>query len=303
MVEAIEYFFFLLLTKIARSLSFTSAGKVGALLGRSVYNFTSLRKNVTHENLAHAFPTHSQEDIQQIARGAFENYGRAVLEMLWSGGQSEEVLKRVVSIKNPELLQRLNERGGGVIFLSGHFGSWEMLLLGFRLHVGRPFYAIAQNQRNGRITKLINESRSRWGNRMIPMGVSTREVFRLLRDGEVVLLLGDQSGSRESIYVEFMGRPAATHRGPAAFALRTGAPLVMVLIHRNDDGTYDAELEEVDTRGLETSAEENVIELTRRHAKMLERHIRERPDHWLWMHKRWKHTNHYQPVDTQEQVV
>jgi KDO2-lipid IV(A) lauroyltransferase len=106
----------------------------------------------------------------------------------------------------------------------------------------------------------------------------------------MVLMLGDQSASRESLFIDFFGRPAATHRGPALFALKTGAPMVMGLLLRQSDGRYAAEFEEIPHDDLHGASERNVAELTRRHTAVLERYIRLYPDHWLWMHKRWKHT-------------
>jgi KDO2-lipid IV(A) lauroyltransferase len=126
------------------------------------------------------------------------------------------------------------------------------------------------------------------------MGPSVREVLRALAEGKVIIILGDQSGPRESVFIPFFARPSATHRGAAAFALRAGAPIVMVLLMRRDDGMYDAVFERVDAHGLSGDREAQIVELTARHTAVLERNIRERPDHWLWMHKRWKHTPEYE---------
>jgi KDO2-lipid IV(A) lauroyltransferase len=132
---------------------------------------------------------------------------------------------------------------------------------------------------------------------MIPMGISTREVFRTLQEGKVVAMLGDQSGPKESVFINFFGRPAATHRGAAAFSLKAGAPIVMLFLVRQKDGVYETQFEEVDRSGLEEYTEENVNELTRRHTAILEKYIRMHPDHWLWMHKRWKHTAYYESTN------
>jgi KDO2-lipid IV(A) lauroyltransferase len=126
------------------------------------------------------------------------------------------------------------------------------------------------------------------------MGPSVRQVVRALQEGKTIALLGDQSGPRESVFIEFFGRPAATHRGPAAFSLRNGTPIVMIFLVRREDGTYDALFEEVDRSGLTGPSEENIVELTRRHTALLEKYVRLYPDHWLWMHKRWKHTAYFE---------
>jgi KDO2-lipid IV(A) lauroyltransferase len=300
MRESIEFIAFLLLNRISRSLPFRVAGRIGAFLGEATFLLTGFRKRVTLENISRAFPELSPRQISVIARGAYKNYGIALLEMLWAGSQTPQVLASVVQISNPEVMMNALSRGKGVIFLSGHFGSWELLISAVRLQLGRPFAIVVQHQRNRRIDALLDADRQRFGNMTIPMGVSARKVVGVLHGGQIVAMLADQSASKESVFVDFFGRPAATHGGPAAFSLKTGAPIVMGFLTRTPEGTYVIMFEEVPQTDLRGYTEENIVELTRRHTAILEKHIRLRPDHWLWMHRRWKHTEYYrslQPVE------
>jgi KDO2-lipid IV(A) lauroyltransferase len=121
----------------------------------------------------------------------------------------------------------------------------------------------------------------------------------VLKEGGIVAALADQSAARESIYVPFFGRPVAAHRGIAALSLHTGAPILMHFLIRQPDDTYAVAFEEIPTADLDGYTEENVLELTRRHTAVLERYVRAHPDHWLWMHKRWKHTAYHQEVQDQ----
>lgn len=295
MAELIEYLLFSSISAIARRLSFRSAGRVGAFLGRVVFTLTGFRKAITLENLRHAFPEKSQEEIRAIACGAFENYGIALVESLWTYDKSQEELKQAVRLDNPEVMDSAIALGKGVLFLSAHFGSWEFLPSSVRLHIGLPFEMVAQRQRNARIDAVIDAARTRFGNVTIPMGVSSRRVLTALAEKKIVLLLGDQSGPKEATFVNFLGRPAATHRGVAAFAVKTGCPIVMGLLVRQNDGTYVTTFQEVKRDNMETmSQEEAVVELTQRHVAILEEWIRRYPDHWLWMHKRWKHTEFFE---------
>jgi len=296
MIEFIEYFLFMMLHRGARLLSFRSAGRIGALLGTAAYRLTGFRKDITAGNLAKALPELTDHQREEIALGAYRNYGIAVMEMLWAGGASEGALRKTVRLRNPDVLMRAVARGRGLILLSGHFGSWELLISGMRLQVGLPFTMIVQHQRNGRIDALIDRNRRRFDNVTVPMGPSVREVLKALQAGRIVAILGDQSGPKESVFVQLFGRPSATHRGAAAFSLRTGAPIVMGFLLRQDDGTYEAVFEEVGQSDLKSYSEENILELTRRHTAVLEKYIRQRPDHWLWMHKRWKHTGYYESL-------
>jgi len=290
----LEYAAFRLLAALVSRLPYRLADAFGSLMGSAVLFLTGYRKAVTFDNLVRAFPEKTIGEIREIARGAYRNYGRSILEMLWAGGQESAVLKEKIHPQNIRILHEALNEGRGVILMSAHFGSWEFLLNGVKLHIPAPIIAIAQRQRNERIDAMIDARRRRFDVTTVPMGPSVREVLKGLQSGKVVLILGDQSGPRESVFIPFFGRPSATHRGAAAFALRSGAPIVMVFLMRRDDGTHDAIFERVPTDGLSGEREAQIVELTKRHTAVLERYIRMRPDHWLWMHKRWKHTPGYE---------
>lgn len=297
MVSTIEYALFRLVGWIVRPLSPRGAQRVGGL-GVAILMLTGYRKQVTRDNLARALPELSLEERDRIMIGAYRNYGIALVEMLWAYGQSPKVLSPLVQMENPALLQKALEKGKGVILLSGHFGSWELLLSSVRLHIPVRVTAIVQRQRNDRVDAYIDRARSRFNTVTVPMGPAVREVLTALQRNEAVLILGDQSGPKESVFIPFFGRPSATHRGAAAFALRTGAALIMLLIVRQADGTYRATYEEIDTGSLTGSREEQITGLTKRHTAVLEKAIRRHPDHWLWMHKRWKHTPYFEATQT-----
>jgi KDO2-lipid IV(A) lauroyltransferase len=173
--------------------------------------------------------------------------------------------------------------------LSGHFGNWELIAAGVGYLGKVSMTVIVQTQSNKLVDRVINRHRCLLGNKVVTMDKSVREILGALQRGEVVAIAPDQSGPMEGVFVDFFGRSVATHQGPAAFALRTGAPVQMGFIVRNIDGSYEVTLEQVSTAGL-TNDGESIIELTRRHTALLEQYIRAYPDHWLWMHRRWKHT-------------
>lgn len=294
MSEYLEYLAFRCLDWIAARLPFRVTGTVGAFLGGMVYDVTGFRKKITLENLQRAFPDGSPSRLHAIARGAYRNYGISIMQMMWAGNQPAERLLPTVRPLNKDIIDHCLARGKGLILLSGHYGAWEFIVTALRLHLGKPVAIIVQHQRNRMIDARVDAKRRRFGNSTIPMGPSVREVLKTLREGKIVAMLGDQSGPKEAVFIDFFGRPAATHRGAAAFSLKTGAPIVMSFLMRQQDGTYEAVFEEVDLTGLAEYTEENVFELTQRHTAILEKYIRLNPDHWLWMHKRWKHTQYFE---------
>ncbi|MBI5472117.1 MAG: lysophospholipid acyltransferase family protein [Ignavibacteriae bacterium] len=301
MIAYIQYLLFRLICWAAQKLSFRMADRVGRMLGRIVFSVIKVRKNVTLDNLRRAFPERTEADIRLIAKSAYENYGIAIIEFLWASNKSVDVIRQVVRVAHADVMTTALSKGKGVILLSGHFGAWEFLIPAPFAYFNVQVTGLAQRQSNVRVDAIIDGIRRRFGNDTIPMGVASRGVLQALAKGNIIIILGDQSASKESEYVQFFGRPAATHRGAAAFSLKARAPIVMGFVVRQPDGTHVLTFEEVEQSDLDPTKKENVLELTRRHVAVLEKWIRKHPDHWLWMHKRWKHSEYHaqQPALTE----
>jgi len=299
MRERIEFLLFRFLQHIILALPLLWAQRVGAFIGIAAYHGISSRRRVALENLEHAFPEKTVDEREMIARGAFRNYGIAMMEFLSFPKLDEQKLRTLVRVKNMSLMTEGHARGKGMVMLSGHFGNWELIAFAVASLARIPFTIIVQTQSNHSVDHAINRLRCLRGNRVVPMGMSVREILKTLRSGGIVAIAPDQSGPLEGVFIDFFGRIVATHQGPAAFSLRTGAPVQMGFIIRQPDGTYDVTLEEIPTADLSGDGDANILELTQRHTALLERYIRQYPDHWLWMHRRWKHTRESTRLETQ----
>ncbi|MFI5252037.1 MAG: lysophospholipid acyltransferase family protein [Bacteroidota bacterium] len=290
MAFRLEYILFQLLKFIIQHLSLKSARRLGIFIGTVGYFCVPKRRNIALDNLQHAFPEKTIMERKTIAHHAFQSYAVAMIEFLWFPKISQTHLREIVSIKGLDVYRECNKRRKGVVVLSAHFGSWELDALALGLAGGVQASIVVQTQSNSYIDKIINNHRTMFGNKVVPMGVSVREIIRALQRTEVVALAADQSGPQEGPFVEFFGRMTATHQGPAIFALRMGCPILMSLAIRNPDYTYTINVEEVPSTDLCGDSEANVLELTKRHTRVLEGYIRQYPDQWLWMHRRWKHS-------------
>jgi KDO2-lipid IV(A) lauroyltransferase len=290
MRKRLEYFLFLCVRRFVLSLPLRSVQLVGASIGLTAYYLVSSRRRVALENLANAFPEKMLAERVRIAKGAFRNYGISLFEMLWFPRISDDVLREMVTVKDIDKLKNGYARHRGMVILSGHFGNWELIAFAVARLSGLLFTIIVQTQSNGLVDAVINKHRCLLGNRVVPMGMSVREILITLRKGGIVAIAPDQSGPVEGVYVNFFGRVVATHQGPAVFSLKTGAEMLFGFLVRQPDGRYEVHIEDISTEGLPGNTEEAVVELTRRHTALLEQYIRKYPDHWLWMHRRWKHT-------------
>lgn len=287
-----EYLFFAGVARLVQALPLHAVRAIAGWLGAGLFRFFPMRKALTLMQLRTAFPEKDEAEIRSIARGSYVNLITTIFELMWTPRLTEDIIAREVRVRDAELFDHVLRRGQGVVLMSGHFGNWEWLSTGTARVFGHPYTVVVHPIHNPSVDALVEHWRTIHGNRVVPMGVAIREIVRTLRERGVVAMVADQSGPSGAYYVRLFGRYAATYEGPAVFALKTGAPIMMGFAYRQADGHYEVMIEEIPTQDLKGASEENLRELTRRHVRVLEREIREHPDHWLWQHKRWKHTPH-----------
>lgn len=290
MQNKVEYLFFRFLF-LLRLLPFRTVQRLGARLGRFMFTVVRLRRGLVLSNLRYAFPERSEQELHTIALGAYRNLFTAYFEILCLETVPEEFFRTRIAFPDSHKIPELLARGKGLIILTGHFGNWELCALSVCYLVPEKYTIVVQKQRNPYINDFMTRLRSRFGSKLIVMERALRESLRALSNNEIVALIADQSGPESGIYVDFFGRPASTHQGPAVFQLRSGAPVVQVMLVREGADRFRIDLEEIDTTGLTGTDAERMQEVTRRHVAALERYIRRYPEQWLWMHKRWKHTD------------
>jgi KDO2-lipid IV(A) lauroyltransferase len=287
--HVIEYIFFRCISFIIKLLPLGLVHKTGFALARLVYPLLKSRREVALRNLHNAFPEMDKQRREQIGFRSFQNISATFVELLWSQNMTKEGIKKRVCIDNLDLLERLLQRKKGIVFLTAHFGSWELAVQAIAACTDIQVSAIAKPQSNTLVDRMINRWRELYGVKVVPMGVSVREILRTLQRGGIVALAADQTAPKESVTVEFFGRQVPTFQGPAVFCLKTGAPIVLGCTVRQEHGNYIMHLEHVQSDDLVGFSDENVLELTQRQVRMTEEIIRQFPEQWMWMHKRWKH--------------
>lgn len=248
-----------------------------------------IRKSVTINNLTHAFPHLNKKQINKIAFGTYKSFAITLVEILLLPSISKAEMINFVKCNNIELIERKFQQGKGVILLSAHFGNWEFGANSISLQSDQKFMVIVKPLRNKLVSEWMNKMRTKWNNEIVPLGVSIRQIYSVLKDKKIVAMIADQRGPEGSIKLNFFGRKTSVFIGPAALAVKTGAPLIYGIPIRQSDYTYKMELVEISTDDLPEENEAKIEELSRRHLQYLEKVIKEYPEQWLWMHNRWRH--------------
>jgi KDO2-lipid IV(A) lauroyltransferase len=278
---------------LARRLPYSWILVLGVALGKFTFSILRIRRRVALENLAQAFPEKSAAELKRVARRSYEHFGMMVMEYLRLPRLSESELRQRISFSMPQEQNPYEQAlalGKGAICMTGHFGNWEYL--GALVALRYPMVYLYQEQNNPYVDALIRDIRTRMRMPTIPRGTALRGILKALRQKKFVAILADQDAGSNGLFVNFLGRPASTGRGPAAFVLKTAAPIVFCVAVRQPGGRHRVEAELVtfdfSQNGAALSEEEKLTVITAAWTKVLEKYIRQYPDHWFWMHRRWK---------------
>lgn len=272
-----------------RLLDVARAQAVGRHVGRLWYRLDARHRRVAVDNLVRAFDGQkSPAEVEDLARQCFEQFATTATEACLLGSLSKEWFLERVAIEGKEHFLAAREAGKGVLMLSGHFGNWELMGLMPAVY-GYPMAVMARTADNSGIEKELARMRRRFGNKVIPKRAALRESLRTLRVGGIVAILIDQNvAEREGVFVEYFGRPACTTPSLALLALKTDAVVLPGFCVRRDDGTHRVVIEPPVPIVRSDDHARDVVANTQKFTDIIERYVRQYPDHWLWMHRRWK---------------
>jgi KDO2-lipid IV(A) lauroyltransferase len=257
----------------------------GALLRAALFLMPD-RRRILNSNLDLAFPEKSRQERRAIARGSIDNLARGVAMFARIPGAAKASFKDVVEVEGSKHLEAALRRGRGILLFTAHVGCWEMMgayvptLFSQGAMVVRPID-------NPKLDQLVARVRASGGGIVIPHRRLFKESLRVLRANGTVGVLIDQNFAHGGAFVNFFGHLAATTPVVSLLARRTGAALIPMhnVWERGKIRIIFGPPVALSTQADPAKA---VVEDTQRMTAEVERWVRERPDHWLWLHNRWK---------------
>lgn len=261
---------------------------LGRGLGRLWGALDARHRRIAEENLRRAFPEWDAARVRRTARRVYSHFGAVILDLLWLEGRSAAEMLALCDLEGVEHLQRARAAGRGVVAPGGHFGNWEIQAIASVPHVGNVS-AIARPLDNPALDRRLVALRSSTGNTVIYKQKALARVLTTIREGGIVAILIDQNvQAKDGVFVRFFGRPACTTTVAAALALKTGCAIVPVHCRLQGNGRYlmtygpPVEWEGTGRR------DEDLLALTQHLTDVIEGWVRETPEQWLWLHRRWK---------------
>ena len=282
LVHLIEYVALLSFAFVLRILPFGIVYSIAGFFGMLACDLFGIRLDVTMENLRRAFGKEmSEKELKALARESYKNIGMTFIEMLLVPRLRHDLLT-IVDVSEIKTLDYNAGDGQGIIFVSGHFGSWELSGAAIALS-GIAMTAVAKEQSNPYADEYITRQRNSFGIKVVQPGASLKHLVKALRAGEGIGLISDQDAGKNGVFVDFFGEKASTPGGAAQLALKYGSPIVISMTIRLKPGEYKSIY-----RPVEVLDGDTVESITQRFTTVMESVIREYPSQYFWMHRRWK---------------
>ena len=272
--------------KIISLLPFWLLYLISDLLYFFLYYIFKYRRKVVQTNLANAFPEKSQDERKGIEKRFYSFLADMMLESIKSISISPKELKERYKFENLEEITKYLEDGRSVIAVSGHYGNWEWGPLSIPSEFKNDVLVVYKPLSDKKFDFKINSIRSRFGAIMVSMKMTLRKVAEYKNIPHVLVLVGDQTPTREEsqYFTTFLNQPTAVFLGIEKIAVKANDAVIYFSIKRIKRGYYKSVVKPL----VEFPKKTKKYEITNAHTLELENLIREKPEYWLWSHRRWK---------------
>jgi KDO2-lipid IV(A) lauroyltransferase len=278
---------------VIQALPFDLAARAAEFLGWLAYRIDKRHRQIAIENLQKAFPgKYADAELDALVRGVFRHFCIVAIEIMHMPRRYHlHNYKQFTAQHEPARMVELLLSGRPVLFVTGHFGNWEMAgyalgLFGFRPH------AIARPLDNPYLDDFLRSFRERTGQKLLAKHGDFANMEKLLKDGGLLATLADQDAGQRGLFVDFFGRPASTHKAVALLALEHNVPMVVFGAPKLD-GKYHLWGIDIIFPEDYAASSDPIRAITQRFTTGLESLIRQAPEQYFWVHRRWKH----QPVE------
>lgn len=251
-----------------------------------LYRVIGYRVRVVRENLRNSFPEKSEEERKQIEKKFYRYLPDLIVEAIKMRSMSEQELRKRFIIRNPGLVHDYFEQGKPVVGVTAHYGNWELGIFGLKSVVKEPVLIIYKPLKNLKFDAVFNAIRSRFGAIMVPMKKTLRYIVRYKDVPHMSIFVSDQTPRYEEsdYFTEFLNQPTLVFTGASRIAQRLDAPVIYCRINRIRRGYYETTF----TVLTDKPNDYTVHELTDLYNRYTENIIKNKPELWLWSHRRWK---------------
>ena len=276
--EKLTYRFLLIFKSFLSRIGANNRFWIATILSNFIYYLIPVRKKVSKKNLKIAFPLLQDKELNKIVQKTYKFFVHNLIEFCAFPTSINEIK---LEIKGEKYIEKALKKSNGLILVSGHFGSWEVL--GNWIGKNFPiFTGVAIKQKNLGAHKFFLEQRELSGTRHIFKKDSINKMYDVLSQNGILGLVSDQDAKRNGVFVDFFGKKASTPKGAALFHINKNSPIIVALCNQINYKNYKINFIPVNT------LDKGVQEITQTYTKILEENIIKNPEQYFWFHRRWK---------------
>jgi KDO2-lipid IV(A) lauroyltransferase len=251
-----------------------------------LYHITGYRRKVVQENLRNSFPEKTEDERKLIERKYYKYMADLMMETIKSVSMSEKQVRKRMIPTNPELVEYYFKQGKSIMAAAGHYCNWEMACLSFGFLTDKRRVIVYKPQSNEVFTDFFNRTRSRFGATMISMKQTLRKMIEYKNELTFTVLASDQTPVKHEInyFTTFLNQPTAVFLGIEKLTKVVDCVVIFYRIDLVKRGYYTYTFVPL----VEEPKQTKPYEITEIHVKYLESLIKEKPEYWLWSHRRWK---------------
>jgi KDO2-lipid IV(A) lauroyltransferase len=285
------YLLFRLGTFGLKRLPVASLSSCGGKIGLLSYYLLRGWRRVALNNLNLVFGKEKTKDeIQWICRELFKNMVRDMMEVYRCVDFEDSYFKTLVRFEGKEHLDRALKGGKGAIAVSAHLGNFPLMCARLA-NEGYPLSLVARDPENPKIARAITSLRDAVGMESIPdepRMACVSKCFKALKGNRVLMLQIDQNAPVTEAWVDFFGHLVPTFKGPVLFSMRTGAPILPMFVRRDSNNFHQITVHPPFTPTITGNTEQDITSNLAQLTKIIEVAIREYPEQWLWIYRRFK---------------
>ncbi len=244
-------------------------------------------RRIVKDNFKIVFPEKNNWQIRLISWRSYINFGKYLVDFFRFDMIDKDFIEKKLEIVGMDYVKDTIKKGTGVVVVTAHIGNWEFGGVSMGL-LGYPFMAIAFPHKDERVNSFFNHQRTSKGVKIVQTGNAAFECLRGLKKNGIVAILGDRDFTNASLMVDFFGKISPMPRGPAAFSIRSSAPIIVGFCVRLKGNNYRLIFEKPIEYTPTHDKEKDLHILTKKYLVVIEEYVRKYPEQWYMFKPFWE---------------
>ncbi|MFK5881562.1 MAG: lipid A biosynthesis lauroyl acyltransferase [Sulfurospirillum sp.] len=259
------------------------------------YKLDKRHKKIAQVNLDLAYEkTMPQEEKTRIIKKCYKNLLYNMRDFVYNQNSTQKELLAKVVMHNEHFYTKIKKKGESVIFVTAHYGNWELLPLCMGAKFGN-LWGVGRNLDSQKMNEILQKNRNQFNVNMLEKTGAIKGLMKAIKNGDNVGLLVDQNtNSKEGILIDFFGKKARHTPSAALISRKMQTPIIPVFITTNDHKSYDITFCEPILTKKTDNSEKDIRKSVQAQADITQKMIEKKPDEWFWLHRRWK--NQYEEL-------